>query len=158
MVRTRFEVALRYYDDTGTCIYCSLRDRELVREDRVVMKTEQFAVFHPYASRMPFETWVIPMKHSSCFCAVTDEEIEDLARVLKTVLRKLYDGLGNPDYNLIVFTAPTDDEQEDHYEWHIQILPRLTLQAGFELGTGMFINTAFPEETAQFMRDFQIED
>ncbi len=78
--------------------------------------------------------------------------------MLRTVLRKLYCGLGNPDFNYIVHSAPIEDEDKDYYIWHIQVLPRLTLQAGFELGSGMYINVALPEETAAFMRDCGGED
>jgi UDPglucose--hexose-1-phosphate uridylyltransferase len=80
-------------------------------------------------------------------------DAKEFAWVLKTTLFKLYRGLNNPDYNYIIHTAPTKDEHEEYFHWHLQILPRLVTPAGFELGTGIFINTALPEETAEFIRN-----
>lgn len=156
-VRLRYETATRYHDDTGRCIYCVVRDEELEHGERVILQTNKFVAFHPFASRMPFETWIVPRQHDSCLGHITDDAICDLAGVLQTVLKKLYFGLGNPDFNYIVHSAPIEDEGKDYYIWHIQILPRLTLQAGFELGSGMYINVVFPEETAAFMRGFEAE-
>jgi UDPglucose--hexose-1-phosphate uridylyltransferase len=156
-VRIRCETTTRYHDDTGRCIHCVVRDEELHQGTRVVMDTCGFAAFHPFASRVPFETWIVPKRQSPSFGRIDDRAIPDLARVLQTVLRRLYYGLGNPDFNYIVHSAPVEDEDKDYYTWHVQILPRLTLQAGFELGSGMYINVALPEETAAFMRDCRAE-
>jgi UDPglucose--hexose-1-phosphate uridylyltransferase len=84
------------------------------------------------------------------------EDAKEFAKVLKTTLLKLYKGLNDPAYNYIIHTAPIKDEHEDYFHWHLQILPRLVTPAGFELGTGMFINAALPEETAAFIRDLSI--
>jgi UDPglucose--hexose-1-phosphate uridylyltransferase len=151
-IRVRYDTATRYYDDTGQCIYCVVREEEMRRGERVVLETDGFVAFHPYASSVPFETWILPRRHDSCFGHIEDEAIVDLAYGLQTVLRKMYVGLGNPDFNYIIHTAPIEDEDKHYYIWHVQILPRLTLQAGFELGSGMHINVALPEETATFMR------
>jgi len=152
-VRVRCETATRYHDDTGQCIHCVVRDEELQQGTRVVMETRGFVAYQPFASRVPFETWIVPKRHNSSFGHISDHAIPDLANVLRTVLWKLYYGLGNPEFNYIVHSAPIEDEDKEYYIWHIQILPRLTLQAGFELGSGMYINVALPEETAAFMRD-----
>jgi UDPglucose--hexose-1-phosphate uridylyltransferase len=151
-VRVRYDTATRYHDDTGECVYCAVRDEELRRRERIVLETDGFVAFHPYASSVPFETWILPRRHDSSFGHIEDEAIADLAHVLQTLLRKMYVGLGNPDFNYIIHTAPIEDEDKHYYIWHVQILPRLTLQAGFELGSGMHINVALPEETAAFMR------
>jgi UDPglucose--hexose-1-phosphate uridylyltransferase len=132
-VRIRYETATRYHDDTGRCIHCVVRDEELRQGTRVLIETGGFAAFHPFASRVPFETWIVPKSHSSSFGRISDSAIPDLATVLQTVLKKLYYGLGNPDFNYIIHSAPVEDEDKDYYIWHIQVLPRLTLQAGFEL-------------------------
>jgi UDPglucose--hexose-1-phosphate uridylyltransferase len=81
------------------------------------------------------------------------EDSKRFAKVLKTTLLKLYSKLNNPDYNFVIHTAPIKDEQEDYYHWHLQIIPRLTTPAGFEMGSGIYINVSFPEETAQFLRE-----
>jgi UDPglucose--hexose-1-phosphate uridylyltransferase len=151
--RTRYGEATQYWDDTGHCVYSDMRDQELADGRRVVLQTPCFVAFHPFASRSPFETWIVPRRHSASFGRTTDEELADLAVVLKSVLGKLYTKLNNPDYNLIVHTAPVPDETEEYFLWHIQILLRLTNPAGFEMGTGIYINTALPEETAAFLRE-----
>jgi len=84
------------------------------------------------------------------------DEAKEFARVLKLTLGQLFKGLNNPDYNYIIHTAPIKDEHEDYFHWHLQILPRLVTPAGFELGSGIFINTALPEETAEFMRNVSV--
>ncbi len=154
-IRLRYDTATRYHDDTGQCIYCVIRDEELKRGERIVLESEEFVAVHPYASRVPFETWILPRRHDSCFGHIADESLSDFAAVLQTLLRKMYFGLGNPDFNYVVHTAPIEDEDKHYYIWHLQILPRLTVQAGFELGSGMHINVALPEETAAFMRELE---
>jgi UDPglucose--hexose-1-phosphate uridylyltransferase len=119
---------------------------------RIVHATDLFVAFHPFASRAPFETWIAPLRHCSSFGNINDEEAADFARILKMVLKKMYVGLGNPDFNYVIHTSPLADEDKHYYLWHMQIIPRLTTTAGFELGSGMSINTALPEETAEYMR------
>ncbi|GIW47879.1 MAG: galactose-1-phosphate uridylyltransferase [Deltaproteobacteria bacterium] len=155
-IRRRFEVATVYYDDTGRCLLCDMIREEKALGKRVVMETDKFIVFHPFASRSPFETWIAPKRHLSSFGNVPDEDIPDLAGVLKTTLLKLYKALNNPDFNYVIHTAPVDDENKNYYLWHIQIIPRLTTMAGFEIGSGIYINTALPEETAGFMRELVV--
>ncbi|MGQ9696060.1 MAG: galactose-1-phosphate uridylyltransferase [Thermodesulfobacteriota bacterium] len=151
-IRYRFEKAAGHFDDQGTCVYCDILREGLRARTRLIMETERFATFHPFASRAPFETWIIPKTHHASFGEISEEEMREFARVLKKTLGKLYKGLNNPDYNFIIHTAPIKDEQEEYFHWHLQIIPRLVTPAGFELGTGMFINTALPEETAAFIR------
>jgi UDPglucose--hexose-1-phosphate uridylyltransferase len=152
-IRYRFEKAAGHYDDSGTCVYCDVLKQALQIGNRVIMETEQFVVIHPFASRAPFETWILPKEHQASFGSISLDNTKKFAEVLKATLGKFYRGLNNPDYNYIVHSAPIKDEHEDYFHWHLQILPRLVTPAGFELGTGMFINTALPEETAAFMRN-----
>ncbi len=154
-IRRKLEVATQHFDNTGRCLHHDYMKAELEEGNRIVSSTAHFVVLHPFASHYPFETWIMPKSHKSSFGDISDAETADLARVLKETLMKLYAGLDNPDYNLIVHTAPVDDEHKSYYLWHIQIVPRLTMAAGFELGSGIYINTALPEETAPFMRDFR---
>jgi UDPglucose--hexose-1-phosphate uridylyltransferase len=152
-IRMRYREATQYWDDTGRCVYSDMCQQELKDGRRMVLEAPRFCAFHPFASRSPFETWIMPRRHSACFASITDDEIEDLALVLKNVLSKLYKVLNNPDHNMIIHTAPVTDEEEEYYLWHIQIVLRLTNPAGFEMGSGIYINTALPEETAAFMRE-----
>ncbi|MBI4228228.1 MAG: galactose-1-phosphate uridylyltransferase [Deltaproteobacteria bacterium] len=155
-IRRKFEVATSYFDDTGRCINCDIVRGELKNKERIVLEADRFVVFHPFASRSPFETWIAPKRHLSSFGNIPAEDIPDLARVLKITLLKIYKSLNNPDFNFVIHTAPVDDENKSYYLWHIQIIPRLTTVAGFEIGSGIFINTSLPEETAEFMRSVKI--
>ncbi len=155
-IRNKYEIATAYFDDTERCIYCDVVHEELKLQKRVVLVTGLFVAFHPFASRSPFETWIAPLRHSSSFGRITDEEATDFAAVLRIILKRLHVGLGSPDFNYVIHTAPLNDEDKPYYLWHMQIIPRLTTPAGFELGSGMSINTALPEETAEFMRSIEV--
>jgi UDPglucose--hexose-1-phosphate uridylyltransferase len=155
-IRRKFEVATSYFDDTGRCINCDLVRGELKNKQRIVLDADRFVVFQPFASRSPFETWIAPKRHLSSFGNIPEEDIPDLASVLKTTLLKIYKSLNNPDFNFVIHTAPVDDENKNYYLWYIQIIPRLTTVAGFEIGSGIFINTSLPEETAEFIRNVKI--
>jgi UDPglucose--hexose-1-phosphate uridylyltransferase len=152
-IRKKLEEAARYYDDHGRCVYCDLIQEELFFGKRIVMDTEKFVVLHPFASRFPFETWIIPKEHQASFGLISIEDSKRFAKVLKTTLSKLYTKLNDPGYNYVIHTAPVKDEVEDYYHWHLQIIPRLTTTAGFEMGSGIYINVSLPEETAPFLRD-----
>jgi UDPglucose--hexose-1-phosphate uridylyltransferase len=151
-IRKKLEEAARYYDDHGRCVYCDSIHEELRYGERIVMDTEKYVVLHPFASRFPFEAWIIPKEHQASFGLISMEDSKTFAKVLKATLSKLYFKLNDPDYNFVIHTAPIKDEQEDYYHWHLQIIPRLTTTAGFEMGSGIYINVSFPEETAQFLR------
>jgi UDPglucose--hexose-1-phosphate uridylyltransferase len=156
-IRLRHEVAIRYYDKSGRCLYSDLARHELRSGKRIVMNTERFVAFHPFASQRPFETWILPKKHQASFGSVTHEDLENLAHVLRVNMVKLCRGLNDPDFNYVIDTAPVEDENEPYYMWHMRIIPRLTELAGFEIGSGIYINTAVPEETAEFMRYLNVE-
>ncbi|RJQ18643.1 MAG: galactose-1-phosphate uridylyltransferase [Nitrospiraceae bacterium] len=155
-IRRRFEIATQHFDNTGRCLYCDILHDEHQSKDRIVKETPYFTALHPFASHYPFETWIMPKLHSSSFGNILEVEIGELAGFLKEILLKLYVSLGDPDYNFIIHTSPVDDEHKTYYLWHIQIVPKLTFAAGFELGSGININTAVPEETAAFMRGIKV--
>lgn len=156
-IRRKYEVAVGHYDDTGRCLYCDLAGEERRAKVRMVSETPRFWVFHPYASRLPFETWIGPKRHQPSFGALSDDEIGELASVLRRTLGTIYEALGDPDFNYILQTAPVEAENNPYYLWHIQILPRLAMIAGFELGSGISISTVLPEASAEFIRDFRPE-
>lgn len=149
----RYSVATRYFDDTGHCVYDDLREAELKAADRIVIDDEQYVALSPFASRNPYETWILPRRHRSSFGEVPDEELEGLARTLGSVLRALRDGADDPDYNLVVQSAPAHEEGKPFFLWHLQLFPRTTTPAGFELGSGMSINPMAPEEAAVTLRE-----
>lgn len=154
LLRRKFDVAIGHYDDTGRCLYQDLVDAEMGAKVRVVVETDRFVVFHPYASRVPFETWIAPKQHESSFGNIAAEDLPELAAVLQRTLAGLHRALGNPDFNYIIHSAPAGDENKAYYLWHLQILPRLATIAGFELGSGIYITTMLPEESAAFLRGF----
>ncbi|TAG69580.1 MAG: HIT domain-containing protein [Oscillatoriales cyanobacterium] len=154
--RSRIDAAVRYFDDTGECLFCRTLEDELAAGERVIFESKYFVAFIPYAALSPFHIWIFPRRHSSSFDDITDAEITDLADTLKTVLAQLYYGLNNPDYNYSIRSVPTAEQATKYFHWYIAIIPRVTKQAGFELGSGMFINTALPEESAEFLRSIAI--
>ena len=144
--------AQRYYESTGgTCIYCEIVETELEEEKRIVAEDESFVALSPYAARFPFETWILPKAHEMAFEDLTDSERAPLARMMKDVLGRLYQFLEDPPYNYYIHTAPCD-RKETKYHWHLEITPRLTETAGFERGTGFYINPVMPEDAAAILR------
>ena len=125
---------------------------------RVVAENADFVTLAPYAPRFPFETWILPRKHESAFENGTSNLYENLARALKTVLLKSQRVLDNPAYNLVIHSSPIADSNNEYYHWHIEFMPKLTKTAGFEWGTGFYINPTPPEEAAKFLREASVED
>ena len=155
-IRRRIEEARRYFDDTGSCVYCTMLQDELDNKVRLVAVNKNFVAFVLYAAPAPFHMWIIPRRHSVSYLYLQEEEFADLATILRQVLRKLYVGLRDPAYNLIVRSAPVKEIGNDYLHWYITIVPRLSRSAGFELGSGIFINPAIPEESADFLRQVKI--
>jgi len=151
-VRYRLEEAMRYYDETGECVFCKMLKEELKAKERIVVETGSFVSFVPYAALSPFHIWILPRRHMSSFSEINDLELNDLAKNLKTTLAKLYFGLDNPDYNYVIRSSPVDDIENEYYHWYVAIVPKVIRTAGFEMGSGMSINTAYPEESAKFLR------
>jgi UDPglucose--hexose-1-phosphate uridylyltransferase len=156
-VRQRLFEALRHYDDVGECMFCHMLEREIEDQTRIVMKSEHFVVMEVFASATPFATYIFPLRHMASFGDIRSEEVTDLARVLRTFLAKLYVGLGNPALNYTIRSAPADYAAARHFHWYVSVIPRLTRTAGFELGSGMFINTVLPESAAEFLRNVAVD-
>lgn len=141
----------------GACVYCDMIAQERILERRVVSETEHFIVIIPFFSRSPFETWILPKTHRASFAGIPEMEKEDLARVLIDTLGRIYHGLGNPDYNYMIQCAPYQEDPADYYHWHLRILPRCYEVAGFELGSGIYLNTILPEDNARYLRNLETE-
>ena len=157
LLRTKHEIATDYFDLTGRCLYCVLLTEESAAGERMIAENKQFSAFAPYASHVPFEIWILPKHHQSSFGHEDGSVFRHLAELVQIVLSKLHKGLGNPDFNLTLHTAPRGDEEKEYFLWHIEIVPRLTKPAGFELGSGMSINTVMPEEAAASLRGVEIQ-
>ena len=148
--------ALEFYNYRGRCIYCDMIQQELSAAGRIVLDTPNFVVFCPFAGRFPFETWILPKQHSSQYENIPRQGVEELGMVLKNILSKLELALDDPPYNYVIHTAPFDATELAHYHWHLEIFPRLTRVAGFEWGSGFYINPVLPEEAAGFLRDVDV--
>lgn len=157
-VRQRFQEALRHHDEYGECIFCQYIDEELEDGRRVVLESEHFVAAELFASPAPFCTHIYPRRHMASFGDISAVEITDLGRVLRSVLAKLYCGLENPDFNFTIRTAPAECVGVRYFHWYMSVIPRLTRTAGFELGSGMFINTVIPEQAAEFLRNVKVEN
>ena len=142
-----------FYRYRGRCVFCDMIEQELSFEQRIVFDSPGFVAFCPFAARFPFETWIVPTVHSSHYETLSRAGAEELARVVKRVMQKIELALDRPAYNYIIHTAPFDTQALGHYHWHIEIIPRVTKTAGFEWGTGFYINPVPPEEAATFMRE-----
>jgi UDPglucose--hexose-1-phosphate uridylyltransferase len=151
-IRSRAEEARRYFDDTGICVHCAMLKDELSHELRIVVQGKFFVGIIPYAAFSPFHIWLIPREHRSNFLNVPDKELDDLGLVIHQLLRKLYIGLRDPDYNYVIRSAALDSREQEYLHWYVTIIPRVTRTAGFEVGSGMFINSSLPEESAAFLR------
>ncbi len=156
-VRERFQQALRHYDDYGECMFCQMLGEELEEQTRIVAVSEHFVVLEPYASSAPFSTHIYPRRHMASFGDVSGSEINDLARMLRSTLAQLYHGLADPDFNFTIRSAPAESVGVKYFHWYLSVIPRLTRVAGFELGSGMFINTVLPEAAAEFLRKVDVD-
>ncbi len=146
-----------YFVSQGACVYCEIILHELKANERIVIDTPEFLVIAPYASKLAFAIEVIPKTHRSSFQDITISERKALAQVLKDVFSRLYDRMKNPAYNYYIHTLPfsgvTESKTHDDsksYHWHIAVLPRVNVWAGFELGTEVYVNVMPPETAAKF--------
>ena len=145
--------AQRYHDEWGRCVFCEMLKYELKKRIRVVMEEKTMVAFVPYAADTPYETWIIPRQHKADFGKITDYEKADLVVILQGILSKYYTKLNDPDYNYIINTSARYEAGEPHLHWYLQIRPRFTTRAGFEIGSGISINPSIPEYDAAFLRE-----
>ena len=149
----RFDVAEKHYRETGGNLYHEVRDAERQAARRVLFEADGFVAFQPYASRWPFETWIMPLAPQASFGAVSDAGLAAAGAAVRRTMALLRTGLGWFDYNLTLQTAPPGEQAEAYFLWHFQVTPRLVVPGGLEFGSGMWVNAAFPEETAHFLRE-----
>ncbi|OGE85091.1 MAG: galactose-1-phosphate uridylyltransferase [Candidatus Doudnabacteria bacterium RIFCSPHIGHO2_02_FULL_46_11] len=149
--------AAGYYRAHDKCVYCEMIDREMKDGSRVVLDHKDFLVFALFASRVPFQLRIIPKHHKASFTSISAAEQKSLAEVLKITLGKIYKKLNNPSYNFYIHTIPLCTPKPafcdpDSYHWHLEVLPRVNVWAGFELGTEIYVNPVVPEEAAKLLR------
>jgi UDPglucose--hexose-1-phosphate uridylyltransferase len=150
--RVFMERAADFYEKNGECLYCKIVEEESRVKTRVVLETDHFISFLPYAGVLPFVIWICPKEHVPSFAGITEGQIDDLAHNLKVTLQKFYYGLDNPDFNYTIRSYAAKEGGEEYLHWFLNIIPRMSLPAGFELGSAMFINASLPEESAEFLR------
>ncbi len=152
-VQVELQGSAAYWEYLGDCVFCALLRDEMNQGDRMVLESDHFVVFTAYAGRYPFETWVLPKRHSIRFAAISEQEASDLAQVLKETLRRMAETLNSPSYNFAIHTAPAAEHNVRAYHWHIEIFPRVTTPGGFELGSDIYINVVAPEDGAELLRE-----
>ncbi len=178
-VQDEVEHSKKYYDKHHHCIFCTLVDEALTYEatiyDResgkvvrkiyvgqyVVERGEHFIAIKPFASRYEWEVHILPLVHKSDFITATQEELDDFAQVLKRTMQRLDSVIGGAQYNYFLHTIPVDqqyDEFQDSYHWHLEICPRTSIPSGFELGSGLFVNTVSPEDAAVQLSNVALDE
>lgn len=147
-----------YYEQHQSCVWCDILNKAQ-EQGRVVEASEHFAVLCPFASRVPYQVLILPTRHDGEFDSLTLEETKDLAEILKRTVRKLEVAFHNPPYNLQWHISPLQGpgQYDRYFHWHLELLPRLTIAAGFELGSGIYINPTAPELAAQELREVNID-
>jgi len=144
----------QHFEQKERCIFCDIVDQEMDTSTRIVCQNEDFIVLEPFAARFPFETWVLPRLHEPFFEMMPRSSVHTLALIFREMLVRMNIALNRPPYNYVLHTAPSNDwEQPHHYHWHIELMPKLTKVAGFEWGTGFYINPTPPEEAAAYLRE-----
>ncbi|MGC2695639.1 MAG: galactose-1-phosphate uridylyltransferase [Candidatus Angelobacter sp.] len=152
------EGAKRYFTNKERCIFCDIIRQETEAQVRIAAENQDFVTLSPYAPRFPFEMWILPKRHESAFENSPSKLYENLARILRMVLNKAIQVLDNPAYNLIIHSSPVQENTHEYYHWHLEIIPKLAKTAGFEWGTGFYINPTPPEEAAKFLREARVEE
>lgn len=156
-VRIRENRARQYYDDWGRCIYCDLIQEEEDQDLRVIAENERFISIVPYFAKTPYEIWIMPKGHQSSFGKMKANQIEDVGKMLQDQIRRLYEHLEDPDYNYVIHSSSHDQKGQPYHHWYLQIHPRITQRAGFEIGSGMHINPSMPEKDARALRSLSVE-
>ena len=155
-VREEVDGARRHYVAKERCVFCDILKQDVADGRRIIQENADVVALAPYAPRFAFETWLLPKRHHARFEEAPRHEYESLARLLKATLQRIDRALESPAYNLIVHTAPFTDDTTDIFHWHIEIMPKLTRVAGFEWGTGFYINPTSPEVAARVLRGVRL--
>ena len=155
-VREELDGAQRHYKDKERCVFCDIVRQEITAGRRLIHENADIVALAPYASRVPFETWLLPRSHGSRFEESPRHVFESLARMLKSVVARLDRALEHPPYNLIIHSAPFSEDAGAFFHWHVELMPRIARLAGFEWGSGFYINPTSPEEAAEVLRSVRL--
>ncbi len=142
----------KYFRAQKRCVHCNVLKWELNKKERIIYQNKSFVVFAPYASRVAYEIRIFPKKHGSRFEVIDQVQKNDLAESMSVIFSRIYKNLNNPDYNFFIHTAPPKAVDQEHYHWHMEILPRVAVWGGLELGAGIDVVRVAPEEAAKTLR------
>ena len=156
MISSEIEGSLSYFKYKERCIFCDIIRQEINQDKRVVAENDLFLAIVPYAPRSPFEMWILPKQHASSYLAMDDAHFKALTAIFSECMRRLDTCIHNVPYNFVLHGAPLRSQPLEHYHWHFEIMPKLTMIAGFEWGSGFYINSIPPEEAAQFLKEAAI--
>ncbi|MFH1540683.1 MAG: galactose-1-phosphate uridylyltransferase [Elusimicrobiota bacterium] len=154
-VKQELEGSRNYFDYKERCVFCDIIREEIEANVRIVSENEDFISITPFASRFPFEICILPKVHSSAFEDLQKHEVVNLAAILRDTNGRMNRAIETPPYNFVIHNLPCKSERLPYYHWHIEMMPRLTKIAGFEWGTGFYINPTPPEQAAKFLREAQ---
>jgi UDPglucose--hexose-1-phosphate uridylyltransferase len=143
----------KYFSYKDRCVYCDILRQEQEQKIRLVCENDEFLVTAPFAPRQPFEVWIIPKSHNADFTQITEQQNRALAQIFSETLKRMDKALNRRPYNFMLHTSPVKENHQDYYHWHFEIVPKLTRIAGFEWGSGFYINPTPPEDAAKFLRD-----
>ena len=152
-VSEEIEGAKAYFNYKDRCVFCDIIRQELQQKQRVIIENKSFLSIAPFASRFPFETWILPKTHHPSFEHMESSQFGLAAQILSETLQRMNRVLMDPPYNYVIHTSSFPELDAEHYHWHFEIMPKLTKVAGFEWGTGFYINPTPPEEAAEYMRE-----
>ncbi len=153
MVVSELAGSLSYYRYKDRCIFCDIIRQEIQQNVRLVCENDEFITVAPFAPRTPFEMWILPRKHASSYSEIDQQGLERLAAIFKESLGRLDACIPNVPYNFVLHTQPLRSEPLEHFHWHFEIVPKLTSIAGFEWGSGFYINPMPPEDTCRYLQE-----
>jgi UDPglucose--hexose-1-phosphate uridylyltransferase len=154
-VKDELAGAKKHFEMRERCLFCDIIQQEMEDGKRVVAENDAYVAISPFAPRSPFETWILPKRHESNF-GPQNGSFRGLAELFQKVLKQLDSILDGPEYNFMLHTSPINGESNEYYHWHIELMPKLTKIAGFEWGSGFYINPTPPEDAARFLREADI--
>ena len=156
MIVSELDGSLSYYRYKERCIFCDIIRQELKEDVRLVCQNDHFITIAPYAPRSPFEMWILPKQHSSSYISLDEQGFHDLGDIFSESMRRLNKCIPGVPYNFVLHTAPLRSQPLEHFHWHFEIMPKLTNIAGFEWGSGFYINPTPPEDAAKFLREVEL--
>ena len=156
MITSELEGSLSYFKYKDRCIFCDIIRQEMQQQVRLVCENSHFVTIAPFAPRSPFELWILPRSHNSSYTDQDEDSLTALTAIFSETLRRLDTCIPHVPYNFVLHTQPLRSGPLEHYHWHFEIVPKLTSIAGFEWGTGFYINPMPPEETCRYLREVQL--